>query len=417
MAFKPAPILKCSDVLKGLEKAKADHEKRCETDASLIREEWFQGVVNIDLKNGRDGKENTKYFNIEYTDPILGTKVNSLCVKFSDEKNMASIAPIDPDELAEVNKRLTSKGFQMELRTMKPSITFEKYVGLPKHKPGEAVEYDKYEQSCYFKMIELINEAYVYQFNQKIELGEKFAAVLKEVISKNASGKPEEHLADPRMKEFPPNIDAMILCVDDMTKATRTTKWGSNPYITNPQRICLSNVKVTNMVQEVNGKKSATPGSRLDNPKVRVNIAFRDAGATKIYDATRVKVSGGKKELEMATFDGKPIDERNVSKFLTRLSVVGGIVNLSVCASSMGISIPQTAKILSVNRVEFKEMGSSELFDDEVVAQEKIVVSKADAEDDFFGEDGGEPAEVSGSGLNPDAALMTAAAKAMALPD
>ena len=148
------------------------------------------------------------------------------------------------------------------------------------------------------------------------------------------------------------------------------------------QSFKVSSLKLCPMVQRFYGDKSPLAGKEMVNPAVRVGLQFQDSGMalketyfkndiTSEQKLENKNLKGNKKHYNpvLYTFTDEdnniePINASNVHRIPMGSEATLGIIKISVCASSQGISIPMAFYKLVVTQGERSKISITNAYSD-----------------------------------------------------
>lgn len=274
-------------------------------------------------ESARPGPNGTKYMGLHAKVP---GKAGRLMVRFTKEKHVGQIAPLDEAEVARINAERGDKYGSLKKRDRHPTMNFQKYKakievddsGRPK---GDLPGVD--QQSEYFRVVELVDEFFYEEMDARLKDGR--------II-----------LRDARRKEYP------------------------------AEAVVVPSTKIVPMIQtHVSMESKKNPGMELVNPLCRTNMKFdKDTNMAKkaqFFDFTKSHKDPktGKPTFEPLTFDGHPVTGHNVH-LIPSHSTVSGIANLNaVCASNMGLSVPTEVEVLIVEPPVHIGVSVTDVFEDD----------------------------------------------------
>lgn len=299
-------IFNCDELIAACEAAKADGQP-------------LSTVFSIDT-TARAGPNGTKYMGLHAAVP---GKKGRLMVRVHREKHVGQIAPLDDAEVSRINAERGGKYGVVKKRDRHPTLNVQLYKervevddrGRP---TGDLPE----EKSEYFRVCQFIDEFFFETMQTRLGDG---SIVLR----------------DTRRKEYPPGATV------------------------------VSNTKIVPFYQShVSSEAKTNPGAELVNPICRISMKFDpDTGMPKKaafldYTKSHRDRKTGKRIFEPLAFNGSPVTAHNVHMIRTH-SLFSGIVSIdSVCASSMGLSIPSDLEVVIVEPPAARGVSVDDVFED-----------------------------------------------------
>jgi hypothetical protein len=308
MARNSNVIFNCSEVIAACKGAKAAGQS-------------LSTVFSIET-TARPGPNGTKYMGLHCSVP---GKKGRMMLRVVKEKHVGQIAPLDDAEVARINAERGGKYGGVKKRDRHPTLNVQKYnvrvetddAGRPKGDlPGEE------NVSEYFQVCQFVDEFFYETMQARLADGS--------II-----------LRDARRKDYPPGA------------------------------IVVPSTKIVPFYQtHVSMESKTNPGAELANPISRTNMKFdKDTGMPKkvtFFDFTKSHrdAKTGKRSFEPLVFDGHPVTAHNVHLIASH-SVFSGIVNMNaVCASNMGLSIPNEMEVVIVEPPATRGVGVDDVFED-----------------------------------------------------
>jgi hypothetical protein len=342
-------------------------------------DKWWVGIITFDFAiPPRGGSQGTKWMTISYTDSTGVTA--PFVVALTGEKHVGHILPTKQEDLNELLK--VSKNKSLKLREeKKPAIQIQKWStavktssdGTVALKPDGTPDIpgDEY-LSKYFRVAELLTEAFKYEVRLRIDAGNKLASLIEDMSKKSVDEILEEF--DKRYShKFGPRIHGYAIVLSDQINLRSEDKKKISTNI-----IFVENNKIAIPVQtEFSSKNEKFAGVPMSNPIARIAMNFnKDTKLAdfKLYDKSKaftIEVNGRKKQqYEIAKVIDEnglsvPVTADNVHKFILPRSIVDGIVNMNaICFSNLGISIPIKFTTLVVEHPKAMTAGLDDLYDD-----------------------------------------------------
>lgn len=308
----------------------------------------------------RPGPNGTKYLSLYAT--IKGV-TGRLMVRFTKEKHVGQIAPLDDAEVARINTERGDKYGQVKKRDRHPALSIQKYTvrvetddaGRPKGAlPGAD------QTSQLHQMMTFLDEFFYEEMQAR--------------------------LADRRI----------------VLKESRPTEYP-------PGAVVVPNTKIASLVQtRVSDEAKVNPGADLANPIARFNMKFdKDTQMPvkiQFFDFKKsFKGPKGEKRFEPLTFDGNPVTGHNVH-LLAPHSTVSGIINLNaVCASNLALSVPTSVEVVVVEAPEARGVSVDDVFEDGMFDDEDNGAAGEPASDSTAAE----PTDSAAAGPTVSAAAMS----------
>lgn len=369
MAIARTTVFKLDEVYDRLDRAK----KTVESD------KWWVGIITFDFASQpRGGNQGTKWMTISFTNAMGVTA--PLVVALRGEKHVGQILPTRQEDLNELLK--ISKNKTLKLREdKKPSIQIQKWSTMVKTTSDGAVALkpdgtpdvpgDEY-LSKYFRVAELLTEAFKYEIDIRIQAGNKLSSLMEEMKKCTV----EDILAafDTQFgSTYGPRIHGYAIMTASQLKIKPDDKKKISANV-----ILVENSKVAVPVQtEFSAKHEKLAEMPMPNPIARIAMNFNKETKLadfKLYDKSKsfIEEVGGKKkqQYEIAKVLDEnglsvPVTADNVHKFILSRSIVDGIVNMNaICFSNLGISMPIKFTTLVVEHPKSMVAGLDDLYDD-----------------------------------------------------
>ncbi len=322
---------------------------------STGNEKWWNNYISIEWSRIRPGKNSTKWITLKYT-PNLAIKPKRLIVVIRDEIHSGQIMPNTPEEVVELKSKFPES--KVELRTMKPSLQFQKWSKqVPTQEDRISLVYDEQGNqvvppdeylSNYYQLAQFIDEIFRNEMKSRTERATFMMVYLSQ--HKTATAK-EVHEAVGHLNECD-----TIMRDDDANTIRERYPDRFNELMKGV--LTVSSTKVGTIIQErISDKAIKNKGAKLPNPMTRVTIPFESKPKpglpppVTILDKSKPFKCNGKRGYEVATYEGNPVDANNVHKFILSRSSIDGVINMdSVCFSQLGISLPIKASIIIVQQ-------------------------------------------------------------------
>lgn len=327
-------------------------------------------IFYIDWNSHRSG--NCSWFNIYSRKHEC--KGRSLNIKFENETNGSTPEPFTDEGVAELlknkpnassdkrlgpNANISIKKYSEKVMTEADGITVLKDVeGKPMY-PGEQYE------SNLFIVLNAINEVLRTEATERIERGTAMMNKITAAKKANPNVTAVE-IAKQFSDEHGPFVNGhMILTNENLNSIRRSFPVGNDALIKGAN--IVANSRVTSIIQEfISDKAKINAGMSLPNPIARIAVPF-DAD-TRVCKATicdglkSFETKEGKLRYLDAKINDVPVNADNIHHFLTSGALVSGIVDVSGCFSTMGISIPIKVKAAIVTQQKRIGVNSMEDF-------------------------------------------------------
>jgi hypothetical protein len=286
---------------------------------------WYKNIFNVKWEP-RDGPNGVRYVNVTVS---IDNKSGPPAVRFIGEINGTSIMPRDEKELLELKKKNPNSKIEMKVRTMNAGIQVKKYKSkVEKADDGISIKLDKEGKPI------------LPPDSDKSDLYESFFWYYKAFVDEVKYQKSISKIVTDENKDGAP-----------------------------PGHILVSNPSVSQALQ-VTVKKGIKAGKVRGNPYIIISFKFNandPSKGTQILDKRKQITINGKKDFEKAKLEnGESINDNNIHKWMTFGCMVDGIVDISsISISNMGISIPAKLDICVSQPAEFKQLGSSSIYEDD----------------------------------------------------
>jgi hypothetical protein len=320
---------------------------------SITEENWWNGYISIEWNKIRPGKNSTKWLTFKYT-PDVSIKSKRLSVIIRDEIHSGQIMPNTQEDVIELKTKFPES--KIELRTMKPSIQFQKWSKqVPTQEDrispvidengNRVVPGDEY-LSIYYQLATFIDEIFRYEMNIRIERGSFLMMYLsqnKECTAKDA-------------RDYIKHINECDTIITDDQANTIRSRYPSKYIDVLKGILVVSSTKIGTIIQErISDKAVNNKGAMLPNPMTRITIPFDPKSgepmSVTILDKNKPFKCGPKKGYEIATYKNQPINANNIHWFIPSRSVIDGIISMdSICFSQLGVSLPIKATLLVVQQ-------------------------------------------------------------------
>jgi len=354
--------------------------------ASATDEEsiWWASALAFDWDVVRPGNEGTKWLSIHYTDEN-GVRAR-LVIRVRGESHVGQIMPLTDAGLAELTSNSKNTKRQLEKRTKKAAIQFQKWtkeveteedgITLKRDQDGNPITPGDGSRSCYYAVAELVNEAFSYEARVRVDRGGEFTAYVVDSKKKNKALTAKAVL-DAFNTEHPGPGLRMVLTPDNVTKIRQAFSMNqADVDLLTKGAMITSNVTITSLVQEyISPKAKQNAGRPLPNPMTRIAMNFNKTTGLpeeglSFYDKKKPYTADGKTKYEQGKVKENdkeyPVNADNVHKFVLSRSLIDGIINMdSVCYSNMGISIPVKAGPLIVEQRESRSFGIDDVLGDD----------------------------------------------------
>jgi hypothetical protein len=323
---------------------------------AITSEKWWSNYVTFEWSRIRLGKNSTKWITLRYTSD-LSIKPRRLIVNIRNEIHSGQIMPSLPEDVVELKAKFPEA--RIELRTMKPSLQFQKWSKqVPTQEDRispvfdengiQIVPGDEY-LSIYYQLASYIDEIFKYEMKQRTER----ATFMMVYLSQNKTASVKE------IKEAVGHINECDTIMRDDDANTIRDKYPDKYVELMKGILTVSSTKVGTIIQErISDKAPKNKGAKLPNPMTRITMPF-DLKPAKpgmspsitVLDKSKPFKINGRKGYENATYEGKIIDLNNVHAFIPSRSIIDGIINMdSVCFSQLGISLPVKASMIVVQQ-------------------------------------------------------------------
>lgn len=316
-------------------------------------EKWWSNYVTFEWNRIRPGKNTTKWLTLCYT-PDSTSKPKRLNVVIRDEVHSGQIMPNTPEEVVELKARFPDS--RIELRTMKPSIQFQKWskqvptqedrISPVIDESGTQVVPDDEYLSNYYQVAHFIDEIFKTEMRERVERGTFLMVWLSQ--HKTASAK--------EARESVGHINECDTIIRDDDAITIRERYPDRAIELMKGILTVSSTKVGSIIQErISDKAPKNKGAKLPNPMTRITIPFDSKTGqpqmVTILDKMKPFKCQGKKGYENATYKTVPINANNIHWFIPSRSVIDGVISMdSVCFSQLGISLPIKASMIIVQQ-------------------------------------------------------------------
>lgn len=316
-------------------------------------EQWWNKYVLFEWNRIRTGKNSTKWLTLLYTSN-LAIKPKRLSVIIRDEVHSGQIMPNTLEEVTELKAKFPES--RIEIRTMKPSIQFQKWskqvptqedrISLIIKEDGNPVVPEDQYLSNYYQLASYIDEIFKYEMKKRTDRG----TFLKVFLSQNKTASVKE------ARDAVGHVnDCDTIMRDDDANSIRDTF--TDKYLDIMKGILtVSSTKVGTIIQErISDKATKNKNAKLPNPMTRITIPFDtktgQPSLVTILDKNKPFKCNGKKGYETATYNNVPINANNIHWFIPSRSNIDGVISMdSVCFSQLGISLPIKATLVVVQQ-------------------------------------------------------------------
>jgi len=284
----------------------------------------------------------------------LTVKPKKLSVIIRNEVHSGQIMPNTPEEVVELKSKFPDS--KIELRTMKPSLQFQKWskqvptqedrISPVMNENGEQILPDDQYLSSYYQIANYINDIFKCEMKQRTERGSYLMVYLNQ--NKNTTAK------EAREKIGHVNDCDTIISDDDAN--TIREKYPNMYNEIMKGILTISNTKVGTIIQErISDKALKNKGAKLPNPMTRITIPFDTKTGlpvmVTILDKNKPFKCNGRRGYEDAKYNNVPINSNNIHLFIPSRSVIDSVVSMdSVCFSQLGISLPIKASLIVVQQ-------------------------------------------------------------------
>lgn len=318
-------------------------------------EKWWNNYVVFEWNRVRLGKNSTKWITLKYTND-LSIKHRRLIVVIRDEVHSGQIMPNSPEEVVDLKNKFPDA--RIELRTMKPSLQFQKWskqvptqedriTPVLDESGNPIVPSDEY-LSIYYQLAYFIDEIFKFEIKERSER----AAFMMVYLSQHKTATAKE------AKDSVGYVNECDIIMREDDANTIREKYPDKSAELLKGILTVSSNKVGTIIQErISDKAIKNKGAKLPNPMTRITIPFENKpkpGAlpsVTILDKSKPFKCGGKKGYENAIYNGNPVDTNNVHWFIPSRSIIDGVIMMdSVCCSQLGISLPVKASIIIVKQ-------------------------------------------------------------------
>lgn len=316
-------------------------------------EKWWSNYVTFEWNRIRLGKNSTKWLTLCYT-PDLSSKPKRLNIIIRDEVHSGQIMPNTPEEVVELKSKFPEA--RIELRTMKPSIQFQKWskqvptqedrISPVIDESGNPVVPDDEYLSNYYQVAQYIDEIFKNEMRERVERGTFLMVWLSQ--HKTASAK--------EAREAVGHVNECDTIIRDDDANTIRERYPDKANDLMKGVLTASSTKIGTIIQErISDKAPKNKGAKLPNPMTRITIPFdnktNQPQMVTILDKTKPFKCQGKKGFENATYKGVPINSNNIHWFIPSRSIIDGVISMdSVCFSQLGISLPVKASMIVVQQ-------------------------------------------------------------------
>lgn len=355
-------------------------------------DKWWEGVIEFeDIKNPRKGPNGTYWSNIIYTSPE-GLKAQ-LRLKITGEKHTGTIMPRRAEDVAALAAVVTAKNPAVVIRARQankvayqisefkvPVKTESDGITVKLASDGTPDYPDASQRSDYYIIASLIDEAFSATMRGAVRLGNRILSALDELGRVKPSA--AEFIAGVRARAEAPT-DCAILNQEKVNAIKLAYPAVEDQKIILQNTLTVSNDKIVGLVQTyVSAESTKNAGKKLPAGLTRISIPFEDSGSTKIgiHDKSKAFTGpGGRPQFELGKVDGVPVNANNVHKYIQSGTTADGMVDMSICFSNMGISIPATFKIIVTKAPESRAVGLDDLYDDDEIVSIATTAAPAPA--------------------------------------
>lgn len=325
---------------------------------------WWNGVVRVEWENIRAGDHNTKWISVNYTDRAGVSGGLDLLVL--GEKNFGRIAPKDQPGLAKLQQENPKMSFEYlkPRETKKPQLQIRKWdanvatvdkdsIEIVVDAQGKPLLPADETKSPYYAVAELINEIFESETEERLTRGQDLIAAVRAAIKKDPNAAAKDIVTEFNAASGGHRHNDTILSADQYNGLNKLfEKKPGEVDIIAAGCIITGNTKFCPVVQTrfgASNKKWA--GRPIPNPLTRVSIGFdKNTGAAliSISDKRLARIENGKTHYDVAKCNaGLPLVDRTVHEFFNNGTIIDGIISMNaICLSSMGISLPISAKLL-----------------------------------------------------------------------
>ena len=322
-------------------------------------EKWWDKCITFEWNRIRPGKNSTKWLSINYT-PKTSNKPQRFSVSIRGELHSGQIMPNLPEDVVELKAKYPDS--KIELRTMKPSLQFQKWskqvptqedrISLIIGEDGKPVVPGDEYLSSYDQVASYIDEIFKYEMKQRTERGTFLMVYLSQ--HKSASAK--------EVKDAIGHVHECDTIIRDDDANTIRDRYPDKYADILKGVLTVSSTKVGTILQErISDKAPKNKGAKLPNPMTRITIPFdpktgQQHSITILDKEKPITLDNGKKMFEPATYNGQPINANNIHAFIPSRSIIDGVINIdSVCFSQLGISLPIKASCIVVQQPTKRE--------------------------------------------------------------
>jgi hypothetical protein len=339
---------------------------------------YWKNVLDFEFTSVRKGGNGTQWVSVYYTD-VNGVRGRPI-VRINGEKQNGLMMPGTDAGVAELVASLKNPNTKVEKRTKKPSIQIQKYsVPVKTAEDGLTVLSDADGQpilpgdeylSDYYRVANLINEAFVAETRKRIDAGTFLMSKTNEM--KRADKATTAQMVDEAVTAAigPRRVGDMILSSEMVSTIRKHFPTQKDIDFLTKSAIITSNVKVVSLIQEyISDQAKKNAGLMLPNFMTRAAMNFNSTTGVAefaIFDKGAPFMVEGKQKYEVGRVDGDPVNSDNIHKFVVSRATLDGIINLdSICFSNMGISMPAKVEVLVVGKpTTTQEVGFDDVYDD-----------------------------------------------------
>jgi len=340
---------------------------------------WWTSALKFEWNCVRKGNNGTQWISIKYTDANGVT--GSLVIRVNGEVHTGQIMPAGYAEVAILAARSKQN---IEKRNKKPVLQFQEYraqvktaedgITLLQDNDGNPILPDIETKSPYYKVANLINEAFATEAREKISRGCSLVETVTNMKKADKTITIENILAAFVDKTKIPYPGGIILSAGDVAILRKMISQKELDLLTKGV-IVTPNTRVVSLVQEfVSDQAKKNAGLPLPNPITRVAMNFDQitgVAQLSIFDKSRPYIADGQQKYEAGKVNGEPVNNYNVHEFIKSRSIIDAIITMDcISGHSMGMSIPVKAEIIVVDAPVVREVGLMDVYDMPYVAIE-----------------------------------------------